>query len=62
MVEQICKGCGNEMGRRNALSRYDHGDICPECGTLEAFYGDFITRYQGTAASPKDILMTIYKG
>lgn len=25
-----------------ALSRYGHGDICPDCGTQEALEGDFI--------------------
>lgn len=42
----ICKGCGEELtSLETALSRYGHGDICSECGTLEAFNGDFINKY-----------------
>jgi len=45
MVE-ICAGCGEELTSLHpALSRYSHGDICPNCGTLEAMYGDFIKKY-----------------
>lgn len=41
-----CKGCGEPMENiMHALSRYGHGKICSECGTLEAFYGDFIKEY-----------------
>ena len=41
-----CKGCGEELTSLSpALSRYGHGDICPDCGTAEALYGDFITTY-----------------
>lgn len=30
----------------HAVSRYGHGEICPECGQREAFYGDFIGKYE----------------
>jgi hypothetical protein len=41
-----CKGCGEDLANLYpALSRYGHGDICPECGTREAYYGDFIRKY-----------------
>lgn len=40
-----CKGCGCKFeSDRAALSRYGHGDICPDCGTREALEGDFITK------------------
>lgn len=44
-MTEICKGCGEELTSINerALSRYEHGDICPNCGVREAMQGDFIT-------------------
>ena len=44
-AQKICKGCHNNLDQdevRNALSRYKHGYICSQCGTREAFHGDFI--------------------
>lgn len=35
----------------HAISRYEHGAICSNCGVLEAFKGDFITA-KFDAASP----------
>ena len=43
----ICKGCLSSLDPdqvRNALSRYDHGYICSDCGVKEAFEGDFISK------------------
>ena len=43
-----CPGCNADLDinpTQNALSRYDHGSICPGCGIIEAMYADFITRY-----------------
>jgi len=43
---QMCGGnCGTQIAvpsPGNAISRYGHGEICPECGTREAIDGDFI--------------------
>jgi hypothetical protein len=45
-MTEHCKGCGEELTSIHvALSRYGHGDICSDCGTIEAFKGDFIKRY-----------------
>lgn len=41
----LCKGCSQPLDpvlSHNALSRYDHGYICSNCGTNEAFAGNFI--------------------
>jgi len=41
-----CKGCGEDLSLLEfAVSRYEHGDICTDCGILEAMHGDFIQRY-----------------
>lgn len=49
-----CKGCGEELTNLSpALSRYGHGDLCSDCGTMEAFHGDFIGRY---ASQVDDVL------
>lgn len=56
----ICKGCGEDMTSvYPALSRYGHGNICPDCGTTEAFKGDFITKYfdPNSPDTPKEALM-----
>lgn len=37
-----CKGCGHKMPEHPALSRYNHGEICSDCGLREALQGDFI--------------------
>lgn len=43
--QQACSGCGKELEHpRVALSRYGHGDLCPDCGVGEALLGDFITK------------------
>jgi len=43
METYTCKGCEVEINPDTAaLSRYDHGLLCSECGVLEALYGDFI--------------------
>ena len=42
---EMCLGCGAELKKpqvHNALSRYDHGYICSDCGVQEALLGDFI--------------------
>lgn len=45
-----CKGCGEDLTNMDAaLSRYRHGDICSNCGILEAFSGDFIGKYGKTS-------------
>lgn len=45
-----CKGCGEDLTNLYpALSRYGHGDLCSDCGMLEAFNGDFIKKYAGTS-------------
>lgn len=47
MFEHIvsCPGCTNPLREtpvHNKLSRYGHGYICNNCGTKEAFDGDWI--------------------
>ena len=37
-----CLGCGEPQSNHPAMSRYDHGDICSDCGMREAIEGDFI--------------------
>ncbi len=40
-----CYGCGkllSEIWEFPARSRFGHGDLCSECGSREAFEGDFI--------------------
>lgn len=39
-----CKGCGDQVGEYPSLSRYGHGDICSNCGIMEAFQGNFIAQ------------------
>lgn len=63
MKDNICIGCGRVLETSPALSRYNHGDICSDCGRSEAFYGDFIGRYapvilesQRDSVWPYDIL------
>lgn len=44
---KLCIGCTQELEPeevRNALSRYDHGYICTDCGMVEAIDGDFISK------------------
>lgn len=58
MVEN-CKGCGEELtSLRPALSRYGHGDICPDCGLAEAISGDFISKYgsEFSLGYPRDFI------
>jgi Zn finger protein HypA/HybF involved in hydrogenase expression len=44
----LCRGCrkkGVVIGDpANAISRYGHGDLCPDCGRREAAEGDFIAK------------------
>jgi len=50
-MTENCKGCWEELTSiKTALSRYGHGDICSECGTQEAWSGDFITKYSDPLA------------
>ena len=52
-----CIGCKQQTMEaeevRNSLSRYGHGYICNECGSREAFDGDFIAK----AARTKNTLI-----
>ena len=42
-MRKICIGCNRRtIGNFPALSRYGYGDICSDCGTKEAFQGNFI--------------------
>jgi len=47
-VNDICKGCGCDLKNEPhpAISRYDHGNICGQCGIAEASNGDFIRNYE----------------
>lgn len=48
-----CPGCGRKIPKdspMNALSRYDHGDICSSCGTMEAVKGDFISQQKAVVS------------
>ncbi len=59
-----CKGCNESLVNLSpALSRYGHGDICPDCGTLEAFHGDFIKKYfdNDEVNTPADIVRYLNK-
>lgn len=40
--DKICIGCDKKMSIYPALSRYGHGNICSDCGVMEAMLGDFI--------------------
>lgn len=40
--KSYCVGCGHALPEYPALSRYNHGDICSDCGVREALQGDFI--------------------
>lgn len=42
--EVYCPGGDHIIEGYPALSRYGHGDICSNCGTLEALLGDFIAQ------------------
>ena len=37
-----CLGCGKPQSKHPAISRYNHGDICSNCGMREALEGNFI--------------------
>jgi len=61
MTAEHCIGCGEDLTNLYpALSRYGHGDICPSCGILEAFNGDFIKKYsfEGSLEYPATLLLT----
>jgi len=45
--KRTCPGCLKVFTGFPALSRYEHGDICSDCGMREAFDGDFISRQKG---------------
>lgn len=51
MKTEKCKGCKGPMRKEkvhNALSRYGHGYICSNCGTMEAMVGNFIKDKKNT--------------
>lgn len=58
-MNQYCVGCGEDITCMQVReSRYDHGDLCLACFTLESSYGDFIARYWDEFSSdyPADVL------
>lgn len=56
-MTQNCKGCYEELTSIHcALSRYGHGDICSQCGEIEAMTGDFISHCHDLFRSPAEML------